>query len=264
MKSKLRSIQPALQRVMPDMVQRAARLAAVSCSISTQPYGSGIDAKTAGETAVASDIRKVYGTPGEIFGMIKAINPAQAQVFWKYFQAGNLKRCQGIYEATMSKGMRINAPWGRFDGGALHKGARQSRGRVASKQGKLLIVTNPSALKTYIAKKKKLVGFAKGAWAQMARQLGGTRGLRSQASIADETHDITASWILRHRNAPNRVMRSEGKTSAYVLATSLVDYADDTLPLSERKNAEYIARIRLKKNIMIAARYEARKALRRG
>jgi len=264
MKSKLKGIQPALQRVIPDMVQRAARLAAVSCAISTQPYGSGSDAKNAGETAVVSDIKKVYGTPGEIFGMIRAINPAQATAFWKYFQAGNLKRCQGIYEATVSKGMRLNAPWGRFDGGALHKSARQSRGRVASHQGKLLIVTNPSALKTYIGKKKKLVGFAKGAWAQMARQLGGIRGLRSQASLDDASHDITASWITRHRNAPCRIQRFDNGSKSYVLATSFVDYADDTLPLSERKQAEYIARMRLKKNIMIAARYEARKALRRG
>jgi hypothetical protein len=262
LRSKLKSIRPALQKVTPDIVQRSARLAAVSCAISTQPYGSGIDAKTLGETAVARDIRKVYGTVGEIFGMIRIINPNQAEAFWACIVAGNITKAQGIYRSTLSRGMQINAPWGKFDGGTLHKSARKSRGHVAIHQGKLLIVTNPKALSRYIARHKNMVGFAKGAWAQIAKQLGGIRGLRSHASIEDDSKDITASWILRHRNAPNRIQRHEGETKTWILITSLVEYADDTLPIGERKNAERIARERLKKNIMIAARYEARKALK--
>ena len=77
------------------------------------------------------------------------------------------------------------------------------------------IVTSNQALRNYIARIQKRVGFAKGTWIKAAKGVGGrVRG--------------TAQWASRHRKAPGSPVVREGRKPAVSLVSRL-DYMEDVL-----------------------------------
>jgi hypothetical protein len=249
--AKIRAIGPLMKTPMRDLLTREARLVAISCAKSTQPYGSGKGAQDQGRDRVSTDIYKVYTTPGKAFADIADKNAARG--FWKAIQRGDITKAQAILDRNGSslRGVPIQA----FDGGSAHKSARSlSSGRVSQKRPGM-IVRSTQALKSYIAKKQDLVGFAKSAWVTIARKLvsvGATRGLKSDVG------DIGATWI-SGKDAPGTVAWSGDEQNPVVTLTSKVRYASQVLPQAARSAAVAIARDRLVKNLEIAAKAELKK-----
>lgn len=256
--AKIRNIGVRVKKTLGQVLDQEARGVAISMARSTQPFGTGGAAKDMGEAAVARDIARVYAKPRDVYGAIR--NKGAAAGFWAAVQKGDIHRAQGFIPLAGSA-FDAGATIGAFDGGSAHA-ARDSRGRV--RQGRPSRVVTPGdvrALVAYADRKKSHVGFAKSAWAQIARELGGIRGLRA-ARLPGGEKDITANWITRQRG-PSSVSRSGYESaSARVSMTSRVSYASQALPAGAKANAIRIARDRLRKSIAIAARYEARQALR--
>lgn len=257
LKAKLRNMSRNVHRTAPEVLESEGRIAAISLAKSTQPFGTGGDAKDMGERAVSRDIKKVYVTVGDVFASLPTLGEGDAAQFWKLIRLGKYNVAQQILSQSGSRYGKV--PIGKFDGGALHHQARNARtGRVSQKDPSL-IVTNGSALIAYGKSKVNMVGTGKSAWASIARQLGGARGLRAP-KLAGGERDITATWIL-HKGGQGHITRNYGDGSRPVLTlTSTVRYADNILSQAARNNAIRIARGRIIKQIEIAAKYEMRQA----
>lgn|GEM_PF-1119350 len=254
---KIRAIGKVLQRPLTDIVVSEARGTALSFSRSAVPYGTGAEARDMGRKAVARDIAKVYRTPGRAY---ETISPHKWQVlFWKAYKAGEYDVCQAILNVhgNALKG----TPFGSFDGGALHKAARSlSSGRVYSERARL-VVTDPRRLAAYTGKRQDNVGFSKGVWADVARQLGSIRGLRSR--LPSGAPDITANWITRQAHGIGQV-RFDFSTSSNprVIITSPLPWSSRVLAPAAMSRALAIAHERMLKQLQIAVREETR-SLRR-
>jgi len=257
LKAKLRNMSRNVHRTATEVLESEGRIAAISLAKSTQPFGTGGDAKDMGERAVSRDIKKVYVTIGDVFASLPLVGKGDAAQFWKLVKAGKYDAARQILSGTGSRFGKI--PIGRFDGGSLHHQARNAKTGRVSQRDPSLIVDDSSQLISYGKSKVNLVGTGKSAWASMARQLGGTRGLRSPKLPGGE-RDITAAWIL-HKGGQGHISRNYGDGSRPVLTlTSTVRYADNILSQSARNNAVRIARGRIIKQIEMAARYEMRRA----
>lgn len=252
---KLANMRKGVHRTAPEVLESEGRIAAISLAKSTQPFGTGGDAKDMGERAVSRDIGRVYVTIGDVFASLPNVGQGDAAQFWKLIKSGKFDAAQQIITRTGSKYRGITI--GKFDGGVLHHQARNSGGRV-SQRDPSLIVTESKPLMAYAKSKVNLVGFGKSAWANIARKLGGARGLRAPKLPGGES-DITANWITR-KGAPGTIDRQYGSAHPRLTLTSGVRYGGNILSPSAMKNAIRIARERIIKQIGIAARYEMRQA----
>lgn len=252
--AKIRAIGTIVKRPMRESLTNMGRLVAISCAKSTQPFGSGVAARDAGRNRVSADIYKVYATAGKAYADIALKNERAAKAFWSALQHGDFERAQGILRKD---GTHLRSvPIDRFDGGALHRGARHSQtGRVAAKQRPLMIVRNPRQLEAYIKKRQDNVGLGKSAWADMARELGGTRGLK-------DAGDITANWIL-HNHGGGAILWMGTDESPLLRLTSTVSYGGRILTPAARSEAIAIGRHRWVEGLRAALRAETQK-LRNG
>lgn len=105
-----------------------------------------------GENAVRRDIRRVYGTPGALYKLIKEKDPARAAQFWKLVTSRQIPAANDV--ARFVTGQELLP----FDGGTAHLGARNRRGRVREKQAILLYTADRRAVERYIARRQKNVG----------------------------------------------------------------------------------------------------------
>jgi len=235
--AKLNALRPANnQDQLKSLAASMGRTAALVLARSTPPPGTGEQAKTQGESAVARDIRTVYATPGDVWNDIS--NTRTAALFWSAVRAGEFDVAAAF--AREFSTLYRNVPWGRFDGGALHKGARDARGHVRG--GPRLVVTNHRQLWAYVKQEQQHVGTAKGAWADCVRALGGTiRGLREEG-------DITANWITRKGHGRGRASFAGSTAHPTVTITNSVPYIDQIVDQGMRVFAQNIAVRRLKES----------------
>lgn len=247
--AKIRALGEVLKRPMRDVLESGAHVAAISCAKSSQPFGTGEEAKAKGEGRVMKDIAKVYRTAGGAWKSIS--NPGEAAGFWKAYKAGEFESAQNILAKSGS--IYSGVPLQPFDEGAAHKAARSgSTGRVTISSPKAIVV-DPENLKAYVERKKKNVGFGKGGWADVARVISGSaRGLK-------EKGDISARWILRHAHGLGRAREGGTETHPTITITSLVSYAEHILQGGARTDAIQIARDRMIKNLRIAVEAEAKR-----
>jgi hypothetical protein len=254
--SKLKNMNRQVRRSAGEVLESEGRIVAISLAKSTQPFGSGREAQDMGERAVARDVGKVYASLGHVFAKLPQLGAGDAAQFWKLVKLGKFDAAMDMIRSSGSKfaGIRI----GPFDSGALHRQARNARTGRVSQTNPSLIVSDSGPLKSYAQSKINLVGFAKSAWATVARKLGGTRGLRGPKLPGGE-RDITANWITR-KTGEGSVAREYGGAKARLTLTSHVRYARNVLSDSAFRNAVRIARERIIKQISISAKYEMRQA----
>lgn len=246
--AKIRSIGTIVQGPMREQLGQFGRLVAISCAKSTQPFGTGDAARKAGRDRVAADIYKVYTTPGKAYRDIA--NEKAAKAFWWALQNGHLDKAIGILRRDGN--LLRNVPLERFDDGALHRSKRHSvTGRIAAKQRPLMIVRNPRQLEAYIKKRQANVGTGKSAWPDIARQLGGIRGLHT-------TGEISSTWMTHH-TGKGTVQWLGTREAPLLRLTSLVSYGGRILPVRDRNIAVQIARGRLVQSLRAAVRAETRK-----
>lgn len=112
----------------------------------------GTAAKKQGEAKVMGDIWKVYGTPNDVYKMIKAKNPKIAAGYWKAVKRKDWSAANGLARRL---GMPPVVDF-TSDDGAEHK-ARRRDGVVQGKK-KTLFVTDGRYVRAYIKMKQRLVG----------------------------------------------------------------------------------------------------------
>lgn len=255
--AKIRAIGTVLHRPLKDLLAQEGRLVAVSYVKSSQPYGTGGDAQKHGRDAVERDIKRVYLQPRQAYQDLLGYNTAEgrnaAKAFWKAYKEGDFKTALDILQRnarTLKEVKFLSA----FDGGAAHKAARDPRtGRVRSRAnaGRVLLL-DERALDAYIAKRQDNVGYGKSGWADVARQLGGIRGIGAKG-------DISASWLTHQGSGRGRVQWTGNNDSLLLTITNTITYADQILPPTARREAVEIAHNRLIKNLQIAAKAELKK-----
>jgi len=248
--NKLRQLATELHRPLRDVLDSEARNVAIEFAKFTQPFGTGEAAKSAGEKAVVRDIYKVYATPGKAWADIN--NNAAAGAFWRAFKQDNIDEAQRILNefGNSLRGCLIEG----FDGGAAHKAARNEKTGRVNQRRPSIVVREPKLLQRYVEEEIRHVGTAKGAWADVARQISGSiRGLRSQSE-----GDITANWITRKGAGFGSVSRSGSDENPVITINSTIPYARNVLNSSAQAFAMGTARRRMIKNLETAVRFSTR------
>lgn len=247
---KIQALNIVLKRPLRDVLDSGARVAATQMARTAQPFGTGREAQTSGEIAVARDILKVYATPERAYKDMGASGKAGA--FWRAYKHGEFQRAESLLRQFGNDLAGVNLQ--HFDGGAAHRSARNSRGRITQRRPSV-VVTDPRALERYISEEKKHVGTGKGGFADIVRAIGGTsggvRGLR-------ESGDITANWITRRARGYGYASRSGSDENPIITIRNRVPYASNILNGTALSEAKRIAWFRMKKNLEIAVDHVAR------
>jgi hypothetical protein len=231
--SKLRRRFEKVKRTVPmtlgGEVKRAARIVAVQLAHTAQPFGLDDRAKQLGENATASDIRRCYATPSDVYSAFN--DKRMAKAFYARLKKGELAAAQRIVDEHCAQFKGV--PIGAFDL-FLHQGRRNKRGRIPAKQKPLQIVINPKAMHDYIAVEKKLVGWGKAGWGNCALIL----GRDGDVSVATPTRGLKR-WVTRHVSAPASIVDGtrSGSEKPYVILVNGVGYAALILTASDKAEA---------------------------
>lgn len=220
-----------------------ARLVAVSLAASTQPYGKGNAVRDQGRKRVESDIRKVFRTPSNLYQQLLEDDENEARKFWRAATEGNSKWMEAILRDN-----QIDLELGSSPVPSYHDAARGHNGRVKGRAR--MLVTKPQELRRYIAKRQKMVGFAKSGWALAADDCGGHRGIPAWAS---SKHSGSHGGAIIRRDAAR----------PHVLLMNHVRYVDQILPERQINTAIEIAYQRAIKRYAIAMKKQAAAAFRR-
>lgn len=224
-------------RTLLSLVKQEARGLAVELARNTRPHGFSQKARKRGEKAVASDIRRVFATPERAYETMKGADPASADRFWAQIQNRRFARAQRTLAGSTSKWNHLTVS--RLDP-KHHQDSRRGPQANVVRREPAQVVTNKKALKTYIAKIQKRVGFAKGTWIKAAKGIGGrVRG--------------TAQWASRHRKAPGSATVKTGKKPSVTLVSRL-DYMEDVLTETAIRLALQHASGRLRKALATSLR----------
>ncbi len=221
---KMQALANVLKRPLRDTLDTAARAAAKEMARTAAPFGTGEDAKSAGEKAVARDIARVYGSAGGAFEAIS--NHREKGAFWKHYKAGELDKAKDVAHSA-------NVNVGDFDGGSAHKAARDNRGHVKQKKPSIFIIDprQRKALNGYITFEKSHVGTAKGGFADIIRSTNGTiRGLR-------EPGGITANWITRKGRGFGQSYKGGTDESPTLRIRNSLSYALEALSPGQKARA---------------------------
>jgi len=234
MDGKLREIARLTKEEPAKLMVQEARLLCVELAKYTQPFGLDDKAKKAGEEAIQRDYNRVYAQAAQVFKELQIENKEMADGFWKAFS--NRKYDQATKILQSSKGLNRNTPILPFDSGTAHK-KRWSRGKVRGGIIASLILQVQKGLKPFLTNEKSKVGFAKGGWANCAKQLGGTRGIPAWVY----NHDTPATVIDNtEKPDPSLTIRNEVNYTTQVLSASA---ARDALKDREIKLTERIKKI---------------------
>jgi hypothetical protein len=224
-----------------EELERVGRLISVSLATSAQPYGIDTGAQDKGEGATASDIRRCYATPGNVFEDFT--NEGQAAAFWKAIKAGNFLRAQKLMQSHAPS--FANKEIKPFDGGAAHRAARNSRGRVSQNQEPVFVVQTTRDLTAYVKTEVSHVGEGKAGWATCAKILGGMRGLPHW--VTRHAGKLSSGFVGKDYRANVKIVRLENR----------VAYAQNLLSQGDKAQAVAIGVGRLTRAILIAERRTA-------
>jgi hypothetical protein len=194
----------------------------VSLATSAQPYGLDEGARKAGEVATASDIRRCYATPGQVFEAFP--DKFKAASFWKAIKAGNFAGAQKIMQRFCPR--FHNKEIKPFDDGAAHRANRNNRGRVSKNQEPVFVVQTTRDLNAYVQDEVDRVGEGKAGWGACAKALGGARGL--------------PQWVTRHAGKLSLGLVEENQSNPqrpFIRMTNQVPYAKNILTETDKQVA---------------------------
>jgi hypothetical protein len=238
---KLQNRSRGMSNSIEEELERAGRLISVSLATSAQPYGIDDGARQSGEAATASDIRRCYATPGNVFEAFPDDHKAAA--FWRAIKAGNFGTGKKIMAANCPRFATKDIK--PFDGGAAHLANRNNRGRVNKRQEPVFVVQTTRDLSAYVQNEVDRVGEGKGGWAACAKILGGTRGL--------------PQWVTRHAGklSSGFVGKDYRQNIKIVRLENRVAYAQNLLSAGDKADAVAIGIDRMTRAILIAERRTA-------
>lgn len=199
-------------------------------------------ARKRGEGAVAAGIRKVYGTPGDLYALIKKrVGKGMADNFWAYYKTGRQEDASRI--AQQATGFKL-AP---FDSGRAHKERRNSKGRVGG-NFKSIFVADLHRVESYIKSRQQNVGY-------LASSLVGP-GERKLGSLPS-----VPAWVRRHSAAFGEVLLLETPTGERVRMTIKAPYGGIQMQRLFDSVVSYRARA-FQRELPTALRKAVRAALR--
>lgn len=143
----------------------------------TPPGSEGVKggtraAQKQGEAAVAADIRRVYGSPGDAYDLLADKDRAKASAFWFLHSGGGDDQAHRVLADATGKS------FSSFDGGVLHRRIINKRGRVAGQKGKhhrfIFAVRDTKSLEEYIAEKQSHVYWLAAGWRKAMNSVGGS------------------------------------------------------------------------------------------
>ncbi len=223
-------------RTLLSLIKQEARGMGVELARFTRPPGFGDKWKKAGEKAVAGDIAKVYATPSDAYKEIQKVDQKMADKFWGNVTNNRFTRAATILQKSGSAWADL--PMGRLNP-AIHKANRNDRGQVKIKKP-AQVVTGDKPRDRYIAKKQRMVGYAKAAWINAAKAIGGrVRG--------------AAQWVTRHKTSPGTAIVREGDKPSVTL-TNHLDYAEAATTAETVSLALENAQARLRKALATSLR----------
>lgn len=138
-----------------------------------QGAGDGLttfsEGRAAGRSKVASDIRKLYGTPGDAFDLLKEKAGMQkAREFHALYKHNKIERASDLLRPYSS-----GAGLYPFDAGAVHQRFRNKRGTVGNRrEKKVFYVSDPRELAAYIRSKQENVMYLVSGWKRICEELG--------------------------------------------------------------------------------------------
>ena len=231
-------------RTLESLVKQEARGLAVELARNTRPFGFSEAAKKRGKKAVAGDIGRVFALPSDAYENMRLLEPAIADRFWANIQNRRFSRAEQALKSSTSNWKNLSV--GRLDP-KLHHQSRNIHGEV-TRRFPAQIVTSPKARETYIAKIQKRVGFAKGAWINAAKAIGGrVRG--------------SEQWVTRHKQSPGTATVKTGIKPSVTLINSL-DYIDQVTTATGIDLALQLAAGRLRKALATSLMKMAERANR--
>lgn len=197
---KIRHLPRQADQIMREAVEVDAR-GFVRDIVAVTPPSQGKankESQRRGETAVARDVRKVYATPGDLYALIKARNPARAGAFWKLVKARDWDGANRLARAENLPEMDSAVLDGQ--NGRAEEHARRSRGGRVRGDVPSAAVTQDRLRARYVKQMQKRVGLLASGFAAAARRL----GVRLPA------------WIARHGETLGVVRVKEGFGSFYI------------------------------------------------
>ena len=231
----LRRYPEKVGRSLLSLVKQEGRGLGVELARNTRPFGFSEKAKKRGEKAVASDIAKVFAVPSEAYKDLLRTDKKLADRYWAAIQNRRFAQARGILQKSGSAWASIAV--GRLDP-ALHHASRDVTGRV-TRHSPAMIVTGDKARDRYIAKKQRNVGYAKGAWLNAAKALGG----RVRGAV---------QWATRHKTAPGTATVNTSNPS--VTLVNNLDYAEAATTREGVMLALQVAHARLRKALATSLR----------
>lgn len=171
----LNALQAQLRRAPVQMrpaleapVRTEARLFVQGVIKITPPASAGVTgtkAKKQGEAKVRRDIRRVYGSASDLYGLIARRDERIAKAFYALIQSGQTAKASAL--ARRITGHELQP----FDDGAAHRSRRGNRGTVRGKTP-TLFTADDDAVQEYIELRQSHVGILPGGFNPAGAELG--------------------------------------------------------------------------------------------
>jgi hypothetical protein len=229
LKRKLMELPGAMHRVVKPLMEQQAKLFVEDMVKWTPPAAKGVTggaAKKAGENAVMRDISKIYASPAAVYDAIKEVDPVAADQFWLLYNERNYRAAASLMQIHAGRMFAQTESFSAFDGGLMHKRFRRA-GKVRSR-GVVQVVTDPPALRRYIAERKKRVGILAAGWLAVGKKFGAR----------------LPRWVERHPADSTGRVRVETSGGRFIIVmTSTVTYAEYQ---GQRRRAAWVLQRRTK------------------
>lgn len=203
----------------------------------------GNAAKQAGERSVEMGVRKVYGTPGDLWVIIRnKAGKGVADNFWAYVKLKRWTQANDIAERIT--GFRLR----EFDDGAEHAARRNKRtGRVVGRV-KSRFVNEPGHINRYIKAKQRNVGLLASGWYEA--------GNRARLSLRG-----VPAWVKRHASRGSGIGYERDGGEAFTLTLGNTTRYGINADTRRRARAGLMYRVNaIKRKLPYIARAAARAA----
>jgi hypothetical protein len=209
---RLRKVPEEAPRIIKKAIDADAR-GFVRDIVNLTPPSQGkanIESKKRGEGRVEADVRKAYGTPSDLWRLIRdKEGEGTAGQFWSYVKLNQWKKANDISRRIVGR------EFSPFDGGAEHKRRRNPRtGRViGGEQPKhktvFLNTFQLRKLKGYTKKQQKNVGLLAGGFVR----------------AAEELRVKLPQWVTRHKLRLGTITKSETRRGYSITIANTARYA---------------------------------------
>lgn len=155
----------------PTILRQSARRVAVNLAYRTQPFGDGGDSTLkVSQKKILRDVKRTYASPAKVYWLLKQHNLAAANGFWRAYKSGDLRALRKILPGT-----GLSLEYQRTALPDTHKDARNRGTRKANDWR--AFSPNTKSVDRIVQKAQKRALLAKHGWAEVARDLGGVRGI---------------------------------------------------------------------------------------